>query len=99
METPFQLASRIPPMSKKTVVDNWNGFHSVSLQPDDWHYTVFLAPTGRYQYKVATQGNMVSGDAFNERMDPIFAEYGDKVWCVDDSAMWTIGDDTADHFT
>ena len=61
METPFQLASRIPPMSKKTVVDNWNGFHSVSLHLDDRHYTAFLAPTGRYQYKVAAQGNMVSG--------------------------------------
>ena len=53
METPFQLASRIPPISKKTVVDNWNGFHSVSLHPDDRNYTAFLAPTGRYKYKVA----------------------------------------------
>ena len=78
METPFQLASRIPPMSKKTVVDNWNGFHSVSLHPDDRHYTAFLAPSGRYQYKVAAQGNMVSGDALNERMDEIFTEFTDK---------------------
>ena len=62
METPFQLASRIPPISKKNVVDNWNGFHSVSLHPDDRHYTAFPAPTGRYHYKVAAQGNMVSCD-------------------------------------
>ena len=98
METPFQLASRIPPMSKKTVVDNWNGFHSVSLHQEDRHYTAFLTHSGRYQYKVAAQGNMVSGDAFNERMDEIFAEFSDKVRCVDDAAMWTMGDEIADHF-
>ena len=98
METPFQLATRIPPMSKKTVVDNWNGFHSVSLHPDDRHYTAFLAPSGRYRYAVAAQGNMVSGDAFNERMDEIFSEFSDKVRCVDDAAMWTVGDDVATHF-
>ena len=55
METPFQWASRIPPMSKKTVVDSWNVFHSVSLH--------------------------------HERMDGIFAEFSDKVRCVDDAAM------------
>ena len=41
---------------------------------------------------------MVSGDAFNERMDEIIAEFSDKVRCVDNAAMWTIGDDTAEHF-
>ena len=83
METPFQLASRIPPGAKKTAVDNWNGFHSVSLHPDDWHYTAFLTQSGWYRYKVAAKGSMVSGDDFNERMDGIFTEFKDKVRCVE----------------
>ena len=89
METPFQSASRIPPMSKKTAVDNWNGVHSVALHPDDRQYTAFLAPDGRYRYKVAAQGNLVSGDGFNERMEEIFREHRDKVCC--DTAMWFQG--------
>ena len=96
METPFQSASRIPPMCKKTAVDNWNGVHSVALHPDDRQYTAFLAPDGRYRYKVAAQGNLVSGDGFNERMEEIFREHRDKVCC--DTAMWTPGEDTVTHF-
>ena len=34
---------------------------------------------------------MVSGDAFNERMDGIFTKLKDKVRCVDDAAMRTVG--------
>ena len=98
MVTPFQLASRIPPGAKKTVVDNWNGFHSVPLHEDDRHYTAFLTPDGRYQYKVAAQGNNVSGDGFNERMHEIFTDFKDMVRCVDDGAMWTVGSDTTQHF-
>ena len=41
---------------------------------------------------------MVSGDTFNAMMDEIIAEFSDKVRCVDNAAMWTIGDDTAEHF-
>ena len=55
LETPFQLATKIPPGAKKTVIDNWNSYHSVSLHEDDRPYTAFLAPNGRYWYKVAAQ--------------------------------------------
>ena len=71
----------------------------MSLYPDDWQYTAFIAPTERYQYKVAVQGNMVSGNAFNERMDEIFAEFSDKGRCVDDAAMWTVRDNKEEHST
>ena len=63
-------------------MDNWNGFHYVALHPDDRQYKAFLAPDGRYRYKVAAQGNLVSGDGFNERMEEIFGEHRDKVRCV-----------------
>ena len=98
LETPFQLASRIPPMAKKTVVDNWNGYHSVEVHPDDRHYTAFLSQHGRFQYRVAAQGNMVSGDAFNARMGEIFVDFNDMVRCVDDAVIWTLGGDTESHF-
>ena len=98
LETPFQLATKIPPHSKKTVIDNWNGYHSVAIDEDDRKYTAFLAPSGRYRYRVCAQGNMVSGDAFNERMDEIFNEFQNKARCVDDAAIWTTGGGVADHF-
>ena len=98
LETPFQLATKIPPGAKKTVIDNWNSYHSVPLHEDDRPYTAFLAPNGRYWYKVAAQGNMVSGDAFNERMDEIFDEFHNKVRCVDDAAIWTTEGGNIGHF-
>ena len=98
LETPFQLASKIPPLAKKTVVDNWNGYHSVEVHPDDRHYTAFLSQYGRFQYRVAAQGNMVSGDAFNARMGEIFVEFNDMVRCVDDAVVWTVGDDIESHY-
>lgn len=98
LETPFQLATKIPPGAKKSVLDNWNGYHSVSLHEDDRHYTAFLAPNGRYCYKVAAQGSMVSGDAFNERMDEIFTDFQNKVRCVDDAAIWTNEGGNKSHF-
>ena len=98
LETPFQLATKIPPGAKKTVLDNWNRFHSVFLHEDDRHYTAFLAPNGHYCYKVAAQGSMVSGDAFNEMMDDIFTEFQNKVRCVDDAAIWTNEGGNKSHF-
>lgn len=49
VQFPFQLASQIPPNMKKSVVDCWNGYHSVSLHPEDRHYTTFLTEWGRYR--------------------------------------------------
>ena len=88
VQSPFQLASQIPPNMKKTVVDAWNGYHSVSLHPDDRHYTTFLTEWGRYHYRVSAQGHLVSGDGYNERLDAITSEFKDHVRCVDDTAMW-----------
>ena len=91
LESPFHLASRIPSNTKKTVVDAWNGYHLVPLHPDDYDLTTFLTPWGRYQYKVAPQGQCVSGDAFNVRYDAITEDFKEKERCVDDSALWAYG--------
>ena len=37
VQSPFQLASQVPSNMKKSVVDAWNGYHQISLQPDHTH--------------------------------------------------------------
>ena len=49
-ETPFHMASQIPQDTFKTVLDAWNGFHSIPLRPVDRPLTQFLTPWGRYWY-------------------------------------------------
>ena len=87
--SPFHLADRIPQNTKKTVTDAWNGYHSVPIREEDRHITTFITPWGRYRYKVAPQGFLASGDAYNHRFDAIIAEFQNKVKCVDDTCMWT----------
>ncbi|VDI38983.1 Hypothetical predicted protein [Mytilus galloprovincialis] len=87
--SPFHLADRVPQgMKKKTVTDAWNGYHSVPIREEDRHFTTFITPWGRYRYKVAPQGFMASGDAYNQRFDAIISNFNDKVKCVDDTCMW-----------
>ena len=42
MQSPFHQARPVPQGKKKTVIDAWNGYHSVPLHPDDRHYTTFI---------------------------------------------------------
>lgn len=86
--TPFHLADRVPQGMKKTVTDAWNGYHSVPIREDDRHITTFITPWGRYRYKVAPQGFLASGDAYNQRFDAIISDFPNKVKCVDDTCMW-----------
>lgn len=86
--SPFHLADRVPQGMKKTVTDAWNGYHSVPIREEDRHFTTFITPWGRYRYKVAPQGFMASGDAYNQRFDAIISNFNDKVKCVDDTCMW-----------
>ena len=86
--TPFKLAEAVPQGTVKTVTDAWNGYHSVPLCEEDRHFTTFITPWGRYRYRVAPQGFIASGDAYNQRFDSIIAEFPNKVKCVDDTCMW-----------
>ena len=86
--SPFHLAVSVPQYTKKTITDAWNGYHSVPIRTEDRHITTFITPWGRYRYKVAPQGFLASGDAYNQRFDAIISDFGNKVKCVDDTCMW-----------
>ena len=88
VQSPFHLAVSVPQNTKKTVTDAWNGYHSVPIKAEDRHFTTFITPWGRYRYKVAPQGFLASGDAYNQRFDQIIADFPNKVKCVDDTCMW-----------
>lgn len=86
--SPFHLARSVPHNMLKTVLDAWNGYHSVPIEEADYIITTFITPFGRYWYKVAPQGYLASGDAYTRRYDAIIADIKDKVKCVDDTLLW-----------
>ena len=88
VQSPFHLAVQVPQNTVKTITDAWNGYHSVPIREEDRHVTTFITPWGRYRYKVAPQGFLASGDAYNQRFDAIIADFENKVKCVDDTCMW-----------
>ena len=45
--SPYNIATSVPANTVKTVLDNWNGYHSVSIHPDDRSLTTFITPYGR----------------------------------------------------
>ena len=85
MESPFQIARRIPNNTWKTVTDAWNGYHSITLQEEDRHLTTFITPFGRFRYKRVPQGYVSSGDGYNRRFDAVLTDIERKERCVDDT--------------
>ena len=49
----FNKALAVPNNKIKTVVDAWQGYHSVPLSEDDKPYTTFLTPWGKFWYFMA----------------------------------------------
>ena len=98
-QSPFLQARRVPQSTKKTVLDAWNGYHSVKLHEEDMHYTTFITPWGRYRYKVAPQGYLSSGDGYTRRYDELTAEVKNKTKCVDDALLWADTIEEAFHQT
>ena len=88
-QSPFHQARIIPPHTRKTVFDAWNGYHSVALHEDDRHLTTFITPWGRYRYCVAPQGYIASGDGYSRRFDEIVSHIPQNTKCVDDTLMWS----------
>ena len=86
--SPWEQVSSIPKNMKKTVLDAWNGYHSVRLDPKSRHKTTFLTVFGRYMYLHAVQGFKASGDAYTKRFDDITVGFPDVTRIVDDSCLY-----------
>ena len=92
---PWQLATSIPEQKRKTVLDNWHGYHSLPLaSEEDKALTTFVTPWGRYRYCTAPQGLRPSGDGFTDRMDRLFENFERSRRCVDDTLFF---DDTIEQ--
>ncbi|MEL6802565.1 MAG: reverse transcriptase family protein, partial [Bacteroidota bacterium] len=87
-QSPYLQARSVPSSKLKTVFDCWNGYHSIALHHDDYHYTTFITPWGRYQYKVAPQGYIASGDGYCRRFDEVVSSIPNKTKCIDDTLLW-----------
>ena len=59
--SPFHQARSVTHGKKNTVLDAWNGYHSVPICQGDKHLTTFITPWSRYRYKSAPQGYIASG--------------------------------------
>ena len=86
--SPFNIVSVIPPGQKKTVLDAWNGYHSVPLSPDARDATTFITEWGRYRYLRAPQGFHASSDGYTKRFDDITSGFPRVARCIDDSLLW-----------
>ena len=87
--SPWLLASSVPAGVRKTVLDNWHGYHSLPLASDqDMDLTTFITPWGRFRYKTAPQGLKSSGDGFTDRMDRAFEDFQRMERCVDDTLLY-----------
>ena len=97
--SPFHQATMVPAGTKKTVLDAWNGYHSVYLDPTCRDLTTFITPWGRYRYKTTPQGYLAAGDAYTERFDKIIADVKNKTKCVDDTVLWSNSIEESFHQT
>ena len=86
--SPFSQVSMIPSNQFKTVMDAWNGYHSLPLDPNAKDATTFITKWGRFRYCRAPMGFHASGDAYTKRFDDITAGQPRVARVVDDSLLW-----------
>ena len=77
-ESPFKLATQVPPNMKKTVLDATDGYHSIELDEESRPLTTFITEWGRYRYKRLPQGFVAAGDASTKRYDDIIKDIDRK---------------------
>ena len=87
-KTPFNLAHSVPHNSFKTVLDAWNGYHSVPIAKEDCHYTTFITPWGAYEYLRAPQGFVSSNDGYCKRFADLTSHIENLRRCIDDSLLF-----------
>ena len=78
-KAPWAIASSILGGKIKSVLDNWNNYHSVPIHPADRPLTTFLTPFGRYQYRTCPQGLLSAEDGYTQRMDLIVGDLPNKL--------------------
>ena len=86
--SPFNQVNVVPPHTKKTLLDAWNGYHSVPLSDNARDATTFITEWGRYRYLRAPQGFHASSDGYTKRFDDITAGTPRHTRCIDDSLLW-----------
>ena len=86
--SPFHHVSTVPSNTKKTVLDAWNGYHSLPLSPEARDATTFITEWGRYRYLRAPMGFQASGDAYTKRFDDITVDMPRKTRIIDDTILW-----------
>ena len=86
--SPINLVSQIPRGKRKTVLDAWNGYHSLELSPKAKSATTFITEFGRYRYCRGPQGFHGTGDAYTRRFDDITSDEQRYVRCIDDGLLW-----------
>ena len=94
--SPFNRVSTVPHRKKKTILDAWNGYHSVPLSGEARDATTFITEWGRYRYLRAFQGFQASNDGNTKRFDDITEDFPCIARFVDDSILWD--DDVALSF-
>ena len=86
-QPPLEQAMTVPHNTKKSVLDAWNGFHSVAIRETDRHLTTFCTMWGRYRYRSAPQGYAASGDAYTHRYDKITMGFKNIKRVIDDTLL------------
>ena len=87
MPSPFNQALLIPAYTRKTVLDAWNGYHSLPFSLSAQNATTFIIEWGRYCYHRAQQGFHASGDACTQRFDDITIDMPRQTRCIDDTRL------------
>ena len=69
----------------KNVTDAWKGYHSVPLDERSSKLNQFITPFGFFCCLHNHQGNHISGDAYNKRLDMVTTAVPNICRQVDDS--------------
>ena len=86
--SPFNLASSVPPNTRKTILDAWNAYHLLPLSDEARNATTFITEWGRYRYRRGPQGFKASGDAYTKAYYDMTVDIPRKAPCVDDTLLW-----------
>ena len=86
--SPINLVTKVPAGKLKTVLDAWNGYHSLLLDPKSKKFTNFITEWGMYRYRRGPQGFHGTGDAYTRRFDDITRDEVRYIRCVDDGLLY-----------